>query len=316
MTISKELKVPTIDFCNPELKPGTPQWESTKTQVIQALQEYGIFEAVYDKVPREAIFNTSKKIFEFPLETKLETKSTIPMHGYLGQYPQLPAYESLGIADVLKSESVDSIANIFWPDGNPDFSNVLKTFSEPLVELDETIKKMILESLGLKSYIDEFLESYFYNFRFTHYNPALVNGEEGDKPGLSIHTDSGFLTFIFQNSVNGLEVQTKNGEWIDVNIAPNSLVVIVGDSFMAWTNGRLHSPVHRVTLSENSERFSIPLFTVPKEGYIIEPRKELVDEEHPLLFKPYNILELYKFVMSKEGASKAGSEAFKAFCGV
>ncbi|KAJ8555106.1 hypothetical protein K7X08_012602 [Anisodus acutangulus] len=315
MGISKELKVPTIDFCNPELKPGTPQWESTKTQVLQALQEYGIFEAVYDKVPREDIFDTSKEIFEFPLETKLKTKSTIPMHGYLGQYPMLPAYESLGIADVLKSESVDSIANIFWPDGNPEFGNVLKTFSEPLVELDETIKKMILESLGLKNHIDEFLESYFYNFRFTHYNPGQVKGEEENKPGLSIHTDSGFLTFILQNSVNGLEVQTKNGEWIDVNIAPNSLVVIVGDSFMAWTNGRLHSPVHRVTLSENSERFSIPLFTVPKPGYTIEPQKELVDEEHHVRFKPYDILELYKYVMSKDGA-KAGGEAFKNFCGV
>lgn len=80
-----------------------------------------MFVAVYDKVPTEDIFNTSKEIFEFPMETKLETKSTIPMHGYLGQFPPLPTYESLGIADVLKSESVESIANVFWPKGNPDF---------------------------------------------------------------------------------------------------------------------------------------------------------------------------------------------------
>lgn len=27
------MKVPTIDFCKPELKPGTTEWDSTKSQV-------------------------------------------------------------------------------------------------------------------------------------------------------------------------------------------------------------------------------------------------------------------------------------------
>jgi len=48
--------------------------------------------------------------------------------------------------------------------------------------------------------------------------------------GLGGHTDGNFLTFISQNQVNGLQIN-KNGEWIDVNISPNSCVVLAGDSF-------------------------------------------------------------------------------------
>ncbi|MCD7445911.1 hypothetical protein HAX54_024611 [Datura stramonium] len=316
---SKEMKVPTIDFSKQELKPGSPQWDSTKAQVFQALQEYGCFEAIYDEVPKktqEAMFGISKEIFEFPLETKMKNLSTKPLDGYKGQFPSMPLYESLSIDDMLKPQNVDAFANIFWPDGNPHFLNELKSYSKPLVEFDEMVKRMVLESLGLKNYIDEFLDPNIFSFRFTHYKAA--QGEEFEnKIGLSDHTDRGFLTIISQNQVNGLQVFKKNGELIDVNIAPNSFAVLAGDSFMAWTNGRVHAPVHRVTMADrDSDRFSISLFSVPKSGYTIEAPKELVGEEHPLLFKPYDIDGLYEYVASKAGRTIGAAGAFKAYCGV
>lgn len=123
---SKELKIPTIVFSKSELKPATSQWESTKAQVFQALQEYGCFEAIYDdnglNEIRESMFGTLKEIFEFPIETKLKNLSNKPLQGYLGQIPQLSLYESLSISNLLQSQTVESFVNIFWPDdGNPDF---------------------------------------------------------------------------------------------------------------------------------------------------------------------------------------------------
>ncbi|KAG5628610.1 hypothetical protein H5410_000327 [Solanum commersonii] len=61
---STKVKIPTIDFCNLELKPNTPQWESIKVQVFEALKEFGCFEAIYDKVPneiREGMFDYLKE---------------------------------------------------------------------------------------------------------------------------------------------------------------------------------------------------------------------------------------------------------------
>ncbi|KAJ8527839.1 hypothetical protein K7X08_015290 [Anisodus acutangulus] len=316
---SKEVKIPTIDFIKAELNPGNAQWESTKAQVFQALQEYGCFEAIYDNVPseiREAMFGTLKEIFEFPQETKLKNLSDKPLQGYLGQIPQLPLYESMSISDLLQSQSIESFANIFWPDGNPNFCNVVKSYSKSHVELDEMVKRMVLESLGLQNYYvnDEFFDPNYYYLRFSDYK--ATKGENGDKIGLSGHTDVTILSIISQNQVNGLQVLKKNGDqWIDVNIAPNSFLVLSGDPFMAWTNGRVHSPVHRVTMSGDSDRFSIQLSSLPKVDYTIQAPKELVDEEHPLLFKPYESVGYFKYVMSEAG-NKAGTGVFKAYCGV
>uniref|UniRef100_A0A3Q7EYP6 Isopenicillin N synthase-like Fe(2+) 2OG dioxygenase domain-containing protein n=1 Tax=Solanum lycopersicum TaxID=4081 RepID=A0A3Q7EYP6_SOLLC len=38
----------------------------------------------------------------------------------------------------------------------------------------------------------------------------------------------------------------------------------------AWTNGRLHSPVHRVEMARESDRCSIQLFSLSKPGHFIE----------------------------------------------
>ncbi|XP_049386568.1 probable 2-oxoglutarate-dependent dioxygenase AOP1 [Solanum stenotomum] len=320
MASTKLVKIPTIDFSNhEELKPNTPLWESTKIQVFEALQEYGCFEAIY-KVPNEikdGMFGISKEIFEFPLETKLKNFSEKPLHGYMGMIPQLPLYESLCIPDLLNPQSLETFANIFWPQGNHHFCDLVKSYSNPLVELDEMLKRMISENLELKNYIDELLNTNYFLFRFTHYKgSSIISGDENNKTaGLGGHTDGNFLTFISQNQVNGLQIN-KNGEWIDVNISPNSCVVLAGDSFKAWTNGRLHSPVHRVTMAGESDRLSIQLFSLSKPGHFVEAPKELVDEEHPLLFKPFEILGLFGYVSSEAGYGAPPSDVFKAYCGV
>ncbi|CAN4078184.1 unnamed protein product [Withania somnifera] len=314
-------KIPTINFCKTDLKPGSAEWEATRNQVIQALQEYGCFEAVYDKVQkdiRKATFDASKEIFEFPIETKLKNLSDIPLHGYTGLFPNLPSFESLAIADLLQSQGVENFAKMFWPDGNDEFCNIVRTFSEPVMELEAMLTRMILESLGIERYTDEFFDSRFYRLRFTRYKQLEAKAEDGkndNKLGLGAHTDGGWLTIISQNSVNGLQFKKKDGEWMDANISPNSFAVLVGDSLMAWTNSQLHSPVHRVTMAGNGDRLSIQLFSVPKAGYIIEARKELVDEEHPVLYKPFCVEDYFAYLVTKEGV-KAGTNVFKTFCGV
>ncbi|KAJ8533903.1 hypothetical protein K7X08_007227 [Anisodus acutangulus] len=309
---SSKVKVPTIDFRNPELKPKTPQWDKTKIQVLEALQEYGCFEAIYDKVPneiREAIFDTSKEVFEFPLVSKLREYREKPYHIYEEQIPRLPFYDSVGSADLLLPNSVETFANTFWPDGNPNYRNVVRSYYKSLMELDEMVKMMVLESLGLKDYIDEFLDPNFFLLRFTHYKKTQV--KDGNKSGLGTHTDGGYLTIIKQNQ-NGLQVLNKNGEWIEFNTSPNSYVVLSAEAFMAWTNGRLISATHRVHMAGDKDRFSIQLFSSPKPDYTLEVPKELVDEEHPLLFKPFKLLEYFEYVMlgAKNGLG------LKNYCGL
>lgn len=50
------------------------------------------------------------------------------------------------------------------------------------------------------------------------------------KLGLNSHTDKNIVTILYQNQVDGLEVQTKNGEWINVKPSPDSFIAMIGDS--------------------------------------------------------------------------------------
>jgi len=120
---STKVKIPTIDFFNSELKPNTPQWESTKVQVFEALQEFGCFEAIYDKVPneiREGMFDNLKEVFDFPLSKLIEYREK-PFHIYDGQVLSVPLFGSVYSADLVLPNSVETFANTFWSHGNPNF---------------------------------------------------------------------------------------------------------------------------------------------------------------------------------------------------
>lgn len=120
-------KLPLINFNDLKLETKSPNWELVKSQVYKALVEYGCFEAIFDKVSlelRKAIFDSLEELFELPLQTKLLNVSKKPYHGYVGQYPMIPLYESMGIDDANVFEKVKTMTNISWSHGNQSFRYV------------------------------------------------------------------------------------------------------------------------------------------------------------------------------------------------
>ncbi|XP_062016831.1 probable 2-oxoglutarate-dependent dioxygenase AOP1 [Rosa rugosa] len=306
------LKLPTIDFSRQNLKPGTIEWDSVRARVRFALEEYGCFEALFNKVPsdvRKGIFEATEELFDLPLQTKLRNVSQKPFHGYVGQYPVVPVYESMCIEEANVYGQVQSFTNIFWPQQNPNFSKTVHSFSEKLSELDQIIRRMILESLGLEKYLEEHIGSTNYLLQVMKYK-----GPQTSETKPYTHTDKNIVTILHQNQVEGLEVQTKDGKWINVKPSPESFIAMIGDSLDAWTNGRLHCPHHRHPMTGNEAKYSTALFSFPKAGYIIKAPEEVVDEEHPLLFKPFDNVEFLGFCFSEAG--QRAQSALKTYCGV
>ena len=81
--------------------------------------------------------------------------------------------------------------------------------------------------------------------RLLHYPPISKNSPS-DLYGSAPHTDFGCLTILAQDEIGGLQVQTREGEWIDVTKLEGSFVVNVGDMLSRYTNGLLRSTPHRV----------------------------------------------------------------------
>ncbi|KAK2984900.1 hypothetical protein RJ640_008665 [Escallonia rubra] len=271
MASSTRSNLPVIEFSMENLNPGTNSWSLTRTDVVRALEDYGCFIAVYDKVSLElhnAIFSASKELLDLPTETKVLNTSTTPSHGYVGQEPVL-------------------------------------------AELDQLVMRMVSQSYGVEKYYDLLLGSTSYLLRLIKYR-----GPQPDEKKLGIvpHTDKSFMSILHQRQVKGLEIKTKDGEWILVDPSPSSsFVVMAGDACMAWTNGRIEPPSHRVIMCGEEERYSLGLFTFIRDLTIQIP-EELADAERPLQYEAFDHYKFIDFYYTDEG--KRSKCAIKSYCGV
>lgn len=84
-----------------------------------------------------------------------------------------------------------------------------------------------MESLGLEIYLDEHINATYYLLRVMKYDEPKTTEKT---IGLYSHKDANALSILYQNKVDGLEVQTKDGEWITVKPSPNCFIVIIGES--------------------------------------------------------------------------------------
>lgn len=84
------------------------------------------------------------------------------------------------------------------------------------------------------------------------------------------HADSGFVTLLAQDGVEGLQAMHHAGEWIDVPPADGTLAVNFGRLLERWTGGVVQATRHRV-IAPGQLRFSIPFFYEPRADALIEP---------------------------------------------
>lgn len=111
--------------------------------------------------------------------------------------------------------------------------------------------------------------------RVLHYPPL-----QGDEPAGSVraaaHTDINLLTVLPAANEPGLQVQAKNGDWLDVPCDFGLLIINIGDMLQEASQGYYPSTMHRVInpngATANVSRVSLPLFLHPKPEVILSER--------------------------------------------
>jgi isopenicillin N synthase-like dioxygenase len=82
--------------------------------------------------------------------------------------------------------------------------------------------------------------------------------------------DSGFVTLLAQDGVEGLQARARDGSWVDVPPVDGTLAVNFGKLLDSWTSGRIKATEHRV-LGPGRTRHSIPFFYEPRVDAVIAP---------------------------------------------
>ncbi|KAL8458118.1 hypothetical protein ACS0TY_035849 [Phlomoides rotata] len=304
-------KLPIIKVNEMSATPITISWKSTSDSVRQALESYGCFVLTYENTTtpelHKAVFGVTEELFSLPLDTKKKHTSEVAGFGYGGKFSVMPLFEYFGIEDDGTLEAKKNFTNIMWPNGHDKFCEALHSYCKLLTELDRTVMKMVVSSYGLEKYYDEIRESSFYMTRIMKYG---LSEKESDI-GLVAHRDKSFMTVIGTNEVKGLQIETRDGDWIDFEPSVGKFIVIVCEAFMAWSNGRIYCPLHKVIARGKKEKYSIGIFSFVRD--VLQVPEELVDDENPLKFKPFKNLDFLEYC--KEGGPKMEA-AIHTYCGL
>ena len=97
--------------------------------------------------------------------------------------------------------------------------------------------------------------------RIIHY-PALKGSENPEAIRAGAHEDINLITLLVAGSQSGLQVLSKEGNWIDVSTSLEYIVVNIGDMLQECSNGYYPSTTHRVINPSNNNipRYSMPFF--------------------------------------------------------
>ncbi|WP_408585971.1 isopenicillin N synthase family dioxygenase [Novosphingobium sp.] len=153
-------------------------------------------------------------------------------------------------------------ANI-WPDRPRHFRETFEQLYADLDRVGAVILSRIAVWLGLDSHwFDGPIKDGNSVLRLLHYPP--VPDAEAGAIRAGAHEDINLITLLLGAEEAGLQLLTKQGDWIDVAPPEGALVVNIGDMLQRLTNHVLPSTTHRVRNPQGPRaahsRYSMPFF--------------------------------------------------------
>ncbi|KAI1504127.1 hypothetical protein F5X99DRAFT_51976 [Biscogniauxia marginata] len=143
----------------------------------------------------------------------------------------------------------------------PGFKEDCLAYWGACLTLARRLVRMFALSLGLEEgYWDDKVTYPGADAVFNYYPPRSEEEVQDNFVGLGSHTDLQLFTLLWQDAVGGLQVLTKEGQWIRAPPIDGTLVVNIGDFMMRLCNDTYKSTVHRVTNESTKERVSLPFF--------------------------------------------------------
>ncbi|TVQ91879.1 MAG: isopenicillin N synthase family oxygenase [Deltaproteobacteria bacterium] len=255
----------------------------------EGLETFGFVAVTDHGIPVELLhraYDLARQTFALPEPTKQRYET--PQNG------RQRGYTSMGVEHAKDSDKPDlkefwhvgrslgpdhpmhlsgAVPPNLFPNEVPDFA---PTFSELFLAMEHFANRL-LEGVG------EFLELPPGTFadlvrdgnsvlRLIHY-PDTGRAPIPGAVRAAQHEDINLLTVLPASTRPGLQLLTREGEWMAVETPPDVMVCDTGDMMALLTQGRLPATTHRVVNPEGSDggRLSMPFFLHPHPDALLTP---------------------------------------------
>ena len=296
--------VPVIDFAG--MLTGDPGAKAeVAAKLRNACSNVGFFYIKNHGVPLaliERTFAEAERFFRIPPEDKMAShvKKSSQLVGYVGMGEE-NADPAVGKGDVHEGydfipEDVETPFGFMegdfrkagnqWPANLPGFREVMTEYSIAVRLLARGLFAAF--ALGLDLPEDYFLPMSDKPMALTRmmYYPSQSGPLDLANMGVGAHTDHECFTILAQDSVPGLQVRNRRGQWIEAPPIQGAFVVNIGDLMARWTNGAFASTFHRVFNATGRERYSIPTFVGPNADTVVRVLPSCAGEENPPKYEP------------------------------
>ena len=294
------MAIPSVDLS--EFLSGDIKRKNAFVQELgKAYEEVGFVAVKNHGVPDEliaALYKNVQEFFSLPLEKKkgYEIPELAGQRGYTSfgkehakgsDAPDLKEFFQYGQTprDNYKEDEYPPNVLVNEVEGfNETFANAYRAFEKSGTSL--------LQAIAIYLQLDEhYFDDFVYNgnsiLRAIHYPP--ITQEPKSAIRAEQHEDINLITLLVGASADGLQILTKQNEWIGVTSLPEQIVVNVGDMLQRLTNNKLKSTTHRVVNPArelwHTSRFSIPFFLHPKSAMSLRCLNGCIDETHPKLYE-------------------------------
>ncbi|RYV02019.1 2OG-Fe(II) oxygenase [Shewanella sp. OPT22] len=187
------------------------------------------------------------------------------------------------VSETAKGHTVKDIKEYFhvYPWGQIPESlreNILKYYelankfaAELLAWIEEHSPKEVAElyTEALSNMVKDSTQSLL---RVLHY-PPMTGDEEVGAIRAAAHEDINLLTVLPAANEPGLQVQDKDGSWVDVPSDFGNIIINIGDMLQEASGGYFPSTSHRVInpegMDKTKSRISLPLFQHPRPEVVL-----------------------------------------------
>ncbi|MBA2078423.1 isopenicillin N synthase family oxygenase [Rhodanobacter sp. PCA2] len=263
-----------------------------------AYREFGFCCISGHGIPRELVegaYDAFQRFFALPAETKMQyhVPGSGGARGYTpfkvetakdSKHPDLKEFWHVGRELPANSRFAGVMAPNLWPTEVPEFRPYGYGLYEALDQLGSRVLRALALHIGLpERYFEDKTDQGNSILRPIHYPPITEANVPNVRAGA--HEDINFITLLVGASAEGLEVLTREGQWLPITTEGDAIVVNIGDMLQRLTNHVYPSTTHRVVNPQNANarkpRYSVPYFLHPNPDVVLDPLPQCVTPDNP-----------------------------------